>query len=93
MSQTNINIRMDLELKKQFEKFCKETGLNMSTAFNMFVKSMLRTGGLPFEARIENYNVETIKAIQETENIINGKVKRPTYKNTKELFDALDKED
>ena len=65
----------------------------MSTAFNMFVKSMLRTGGLPFEARIENYNVETIKAIQETEDIINGKVKRPTYKNTKELFDALDKED
>jgi len=93
MGVSVINIRLDDEDKKAFNELCNELGLNMSTAFNMFVKSMLRTGGLPFEARIENYNVETIKAIQETEDIINGKVKRPTYKNTKELFDALDKED
>lgn len=93
MGVSVINVRLDDEDKKAFNELCNELGLNMSTAFNMFVKSMLRTGGLPFEARIENYNVETIKAIQETEDIINGKVKRPTYKNAKELFDALDKED
>ena len=72
MGVSVINVRLDDEDKKAFNELCNELGLNMSTAFNMFVKSMLRTGGLPFEARIENYNVETIKAIQETEDIING---------------------
>lgn len=93
MGLATINIRIDEKDKKDFNDLCNELGLNMTTAFNMFVKSMLRTGGLPFEARIENYNIETIKAIQETEDIINGKIQRPVYKNTKELFDALDKED
>lgn len=93
MGLATINIRIDEKDKKDFNDLCNELGLNMTTAFNMFVKSMIRTGGLPFEARIENYNIETIKAIQETEDIISGKIQRPVYKNTKELFDALDKED
>ncbi len=39
MSQTtNINIRMDSQLKKEFEEFCKDVGLNMSTAFTLFAK-------------------------------------------------------
>lgn len=41
-----INVRLDDEDKKAFNELCNELGLNMSTAFNMFVKSMLRTGGL-----------------------------------------------
>jgi len=36
MAQTNINIRMDTQLKKQFEEFCSNVGLTMSTAFNVF---------------------------------------------------------
>ena len=36
MAQTNINIRMDENLKKQFELFCNELGLTMTTAFNIF---------------------------------------------------------
>ena len=27
MAQTNVNIRMDEELKKQFEKFCSDVGM------------------------------------------------------------------
>ena len=32
MAQTNINIRMDENLKKQFDSFCSEVGMSMSTA-------------------------------------------------------------
>lgn len=40
MAQTNINIRMDENLKQQFDHFCNELGLNMTTAFNIFTKTM-----------------------------------------------------
>lgn len=89
----NINIRISEEDKKIFNQICDELGLSMSSAFNMFVKSMIRNGGLPFDTKIENFNTITLKAIQETEDIISGKTKRPIYKTTDELFTSLDKED
>lgn len=38
MAQTNINIRMDENLKQQFDWLCSELGLNMTTAINIFAK-------------------------------------------------------
>ena len=49
MAQTNINIRMDARLKKQFEAFCADVGLTMSTAFNVFAKTSVRLQKIPFE--------------------------------------------
>lgn len=49
MSQTNINIRMDENLKKEAESLFFELGLNMTTAVNIFVRQSLRQGGIPFE--------------------------------------------
>ncbi|MCL2805326.1 MAG: type II toxin-antitoxin system RelB/DinJ family antitoxin [Treponema sp.] len=49
MAQTNINIRMDAQLKKQFEAFCLDVGLTMSTAFNVFAKTSVRQQKIPFE--------------------------------------------
>ncbi|MDR0501933.1 MAG: type II toxin-antitoxin system RelB/DinJ family antitoxin [Treponema sp.] len=49
MAQTNINIRMDTQLKKQFEDFCSNVGLTMSTAFNIFAKTSVRQQKIPFE--------------------------------------------
>ena len=49
---TNLNIRMDKKLKEQAEVFFGELGLNMSTAFNIFVRQSLRQGKIPFEISI-----------------------------------------
>jgi DNA-damage-inducible protein J len=38
MAQTNISIRMDMDLKRQAESLFNELGLNMTTAFNVFVR-------------------------------------------------------
>ena len=45
----NVNIRVDEELKKQTEILLSDMGLNMSTAVNIFLRQVLRTGGIPFE--------------------------------------------
>lgn len=49
MSQTNVNIRMDSDLKKQFEAFCSDIGMSMTTAFCVFAKKAVRERRIPFE--------------------------------------------
>jgi DNA-damage-inducible protein J len=53
MAQTNINIRMDKDLKTQFESFCSEVGLTMSVAFNIFAKTVVKQKRIPFEISTE----------------------------------------
>ncbi|MCL1807318.1 MAG: type II toxin-antitoxin system RelB/DinJ family antitoxin [Oscillospiraceae bacterium] len=49
---TNLNIRIDKELKEQAEVFFNELGLNMTSAFNVFVRQSLRQGKIPFELSV-----------------------------------------
>ena len=46
---TNISIRMDAELKSQADALFAELGMNLSTAFNIFVRQSLREGGIPLQ--------------------------------------------
>jgi addiction module RelB/DinJ family antitoxin len=46
---TNINISMDKELKKQAEQLFWGMGMNINTAFTIFVKQAVKDGGIPFE--------------------------------------------
>ena len=63
MATTNISIRMDTELKAQADELFAELGMNLSTAFNIFVRQSLREGGIPFEIRTDRPNKETIAAM------------------------------
>ena len=54
MSQTNVTIRMDEDIKRRFDIFCNELGMNMSTAMNMFAKAALRQNRIPFELSLDN---------------------------------------
>lgn len=69
MASTNINIRMDSDLKKQFEKFCTDMGMTMTTAFNIFAKKTVREYRIPFEIGAEIPNAETREAIREVEQM------------------------
>jgi DNA-damage-inducible protein J len=65
MAQTNINIRMDEGLKQEFDWLCTELGLNMTTAFNVFARAVVRSRRIPFEIALDTPNAETIEAIEE----------------------------
>lgn len=56
---TDINISMDSDLKEKADVLFSELGMDLSTAFNLFVKESLRVGGIPFEL---TPNKETIEA-------------------------------
>jgi len=49
MAQTTVNIRIDEELKKQAESLFSDFGMNMTTAFTIFAKAVVRERKIPFE--------------------------------------------
>ncbi len=73
---TNISVRMDVELKKQAEQLFSELGLNMTTAFNIFLRQAVRQQRIPFDIALEIPNAETIAAMEEAERISRD----PSYK-------------
>jgi len=53
MAQTTFSIRMDSEVKKQFDSFCEDVGMNTTTAFNLFARAVLREKRLMFDITTE----------------------------------------
>ena len=66
---TNVSIRMDADLKAQADALFGELGMNMSTAFNIFVRQAVREGRIPFEISINQPNRDTLAAMLEAERI------------------------
>lgn len=89
-STTNITIRMDANLKAQAEALFNELGMNLSTAFNIFVRQSLREGAIPFKIHLEKPNAETIAAMEEAKRIANDSSVKG-YTDINELFAELEK--
>lgn len=53
LSSKPVNIRLDEEIRPQFERFCHDIGINMSTAFNIFARQAVREQRIPFEIRAD----------------------------------------
>lgn len=86
---TNISIRMDKDLKQAAESLFDELGMNLSTAFNIFVRQALREGGIPFMISEGKPNKETVSAILEAERIAKDSSVKG-YHSVDELFADLD---
>lgn len=89
MASTNINIRMDSDLKKQFEAFCSDMGMSMTTAFNIFAKKSVREYRIPFEIGGEAPNAETVEAINEVKRMKEDKTIGKTYTDVDEMMKDL----
>ncbi|KAF5052718.1 MAG: damage-inducible protein J [Acetobacterium sp. MES1] len=69
MAQTNLNIRMDEELKKNFDMICTELGLNMTAAINVFARAVVRKHGIPFDLTINDdffYGEANVERLRES---------------------------
>ena len=68
MAQTNVTFRMDEDLKKQAEQLFNDFGMNMTTAFTIFTKAVVRQGKIPFEIAVDIPNAETIQAMEDVKS-------------------------
>lgn len=89
MANTNINIRMDSELKRQFEAFCSDMGMTMTTAFNIFAKKAVREYRIPFEIGSEKPNLETMEALQEVRRMKADPSMGKTYSDVGDMMKEL----
>ena len=85
-----LNVRVNANDKKQFEFFCDEVGMNVSTAVNMFIKAVLRDQKLPFEIRSEAYDKIIYEKLKEAELEMERNSKRYSIDEvTKEIEDLI----
>lgn len=80
---------MDKDLKNNLSKLCDELGMNVSTAFTIFAKAMVRRGGIPFEVTIDIPNSETLAAMKEVEEMKKNSSAYKSYTNVKKMMEDI----
>ena len=85
MSQVTLSVKIDEKVKKDFSILCDELGLNMTTAINIFMKTVIREQKIPFEIGLKP-NKETIEAITDVNS---GKNLSKTFNSISELMEDL----
>lgn len=86
MNQSTLSVRINTNDKTSFEKFCSDTGMNVSVAINMFIKAVLREQKLPFEIKTNNFDAYICNKLKEAEEDM--KKGAPTY-SSEEVFSSL----
>lgn len=88
METLNLNVRVDANDKKSFEKFCSSVGMNVSTAINMFIKAVLREQKLPFEVKTNSFDQVAYEKLKEAELEMSNTSKRYTKE---EILESMNK--
>ena len=82
---SNVSFRIDSTLKAQADKLFSELGMNMTTAFNIFLRQSVREGCIPFDITMNTPNSETIAALLEAKALLS----RPDVKRFSDVEEAL----
>ena len=85
----NVSIRMDDNLKKQAEDLFNDLGMNLTTAFTIFVKQAIREQGIPFEITKETPNNETLSALREVEEMKKNPSLGKSYTDVDKMMEDL----
>lgn len=86
---TAISVQVDRKDKELATSILSNLGLNMSTYVNMAIKQLINKDGVPFEVVNPRPSKELLEALQEGEDILNGKVKAKSYTNMYEMLKDL----
>lgn len=65
MAQSAVTVRLDPEMKAQFDKLCAEFGMSVNTAFNIFVNAVVRKRKIPFEIATNPFEDNVLKDFYE----------------------------
>lgn len=86
MKTVNVTFRVDSELKKQADSLFSELGMNLSTAFSIFLHQSVREQQLPFAVTKNVPNAVTLAAMEAAEHDENM---YGPYDSVSELMEAL----
>ena len=75
MAQTTMSIRIEENLKKQMDALCNDFGMNTSTAFIIFAKTLVRERRIPFEITASTdpfYSVKNQERLKQSLDSLNS---------------------
>jgi len=66
MADTTVTIRIEEDIKRRFEEFCSDVGINMSVAVNMFIRASLKEQKIPFpiESSRSSYGLTLLREMR-----------------------------
>ena len=89
MAQSIVNFRLDENIKKALEKVCKDMGMSMSTAINIYLRQIARQKAIPFIiSSAPVLSRDTLEAIDEGDRIAHDP-NVPGYRDMESLRKAL----
>ena len=86
MKNVNVTLRVDEDLKKQADELFSELGLNLTTAFNIFLRQSVREQQIPFRVSKNVPNAVTLSAMDASER---GEDLNGPYDSVSDLMEAL----
>ena len=86
MKNVNVTLRVDEDLKKQADILFSELGLNLTTAFNIFLRQAVREQQIPFQVTKNVPNAVTLAAMDVAEK---GEDLYGPFDNVSDLMEAL----
>ena len=86
MKNVNVTLRVDEDLKKQADTLFSELGMNMTTAFNIFLRQSVREQRIPFQVSKNVPNAVTLAAMDAAEK---GEDLYGPYDSVSDLMEAL----
>ena len=86
MKNVNVTLRVDEDLKKQADVLFSELGLNLTTAFNIFLRQSVREQQIPFQVTKNIPNAVTLAAMDASEK---GEDLYGPYDSISDLMEAL----
>lgn len=89
---TTMNIRIEPELKEEVEEILKDLGMNIADAVNIYFKQIVLTDSIPLEIKRPKYNKETLKAIQEADEIMKHPENYKSYNDVYEMIKEIEDE-
>lgn len=68
MAQQAMTVRLDAQMKSQFDVLCEQFGMSANTAINIFVNAVVRSKSIPFAINVtdekESVRQRAVQAIE-----------------------------
>lgn len=69
-----LTLQIDSNLKEEAEALFYNLGMTLEEAITLFLKASIQHGSIPFTIEQPRYNQETELALEETRDILSGKI-------------------
>ncbi|MDQ0428827.1 DNA-damage-inducible protein J [Planomicrobium stackebrandtii] len=83
-----VQVRVDEDVKVQAMKVLNDLGMDTSTAVNIFLRQVIAENGLPFQPTKARFNEQTMKAIEESDEMVKSEAVNRN-KSVDDLFDEV----